>query len=274
MKVQYDGLSELSNRVTTLDALPIWGFFCVTVLVAYGCVEIGIFWSKRSKAAERNSEAALGSIVGATLALLAFMLAFTFQMAAARFDARRLLVVKDANAIGTCYLRAGYLEEPSKTKVRKVLKDYVALRLQPSAHIHDVDGLLLKIDALQNELWNETEVVATKHPNLPAYAIFITSVNDVIDTHAERVAAGLDARVPMPVWLVMFVVTVFAMVGTGYFCGSSGSRNSPESLLMMLAFSIVLMLVVDLDRPWEGSIATPQTPMLNLAKQLGVSQSR
>lgn len=252
-----------------MDLIPIWLFLILSAIIAGGFIQVGYYWSKNTKRANSSSDAAVGSIVGSTLALLAFMLAFTFQIASARFDARRVLVVKDANVIGTCYLRAGYLTEPHKATVRKILKDYVSLRVRANTRLQMCKDVLQSTDELQNKLWNEAEAIALAHPNLPSYALFISSVNDVIDTHAERVAAVIDARVPLSIWLVMFVVGALAMIGTGYFCGLSGRRNSPECVLLVLAFSLVFMLVVDLDRPWEGSIATPQTPMLKLARQIG-----
>ena len=236
-----------------------------------GCVEVGYCWSRERKESDSSSDAPVGAMVGSILALLAFMLAFTFGIASSRFDTRRLLVVDDANAIGTCYLRAGYLEEPHKTEVRAILKDYVAVRLHAHRNPQTSSDALTQSSDLQNKLWAETEAVAIAHPNLAAYSLFIASVNEVIDVYGKRLAAGLDARVPMSVWITLFIVAAIAMLGTGYFCGMNGRRHTPEALLLVLAFSLVLMIVVDLDRPWEGTIATPQTPMIRLAKQLGVS---
>jgi hypothetical protein len=68
-------------------------------------------------------------MVGATLGLLAFILAFTFGLAAARFDTRRQLLLDEANAIGTTYLRAGMLPERGQ-QVRDLLRHYVAARLE------------------------------------------------------------------------------------------------------------------------------------------------
>lgn len=253
-----------------MDSLPIWAFFFIAALSAAGFVEIGYFWSRRTAKVDSRDDAPVASMVGATLALLAFILAFSFQIASSRYDARRTLVVRDANAIGTCYLRAGYLEEPYKSNIRKILKEYIAVRLHVGTRLQTMQEALDKSITLQNQLWAETESLAKEHPNFPAYSLFIGSANDVIDIHGERVAAVLDARVPHSVWLATLIIAALAMIGTGYFCGMNGRRHSPEALLMVLAFSVVVVIVIDLDRPWEGTIATPQTPMINLAKQLGV----
>ena len=49
------------------------------------------------------------AISGALLGLLALLLGFTISMSLNRFEDRRQLVVHEANAIGTTYLRSGLL---------------------------------------------------------------------------------------------------------------------------------------------------------------------
>ena len=103
------------------DALPLWAFFIVTVLLALLCVEGGFRFGKHHrKAAPNDNEAAVGSMVGSTLSLLAFLLTFTFGIAAARFDDRRTLVLEEANAIGTTFSRADLLEEPFRDTIKNL----------------------------------------------------------------------------------------------------------------------------------------------------------
>ena len=63
---------------------------------------------QRAKAAE-GAVAGRGVIEGVVFALLGLLVAFTFSGAAARFDTRRQLIVEEANAIGTAYLRLDLL---------------------------------------------------------------------------------------------------------------------------------------------------------------------
>jgi hypothetical protein len=64
------------------------------------------------------------------LTLAAFVLALSFNQASARFDARRALVVKEANAVGTTWLRANQLEPMESKQFRQILTDYTAARLR------------------------------------------------------------------------------------------------------------------------------------------------
>ena len=89
-------------RITTLFYdLPMWAIYIVTVLVILLSAEAGYrVGNWRSRSGSREKEAPIGGLVGATLGLLAFLLAFTFSGAATRFDARRQMVLQEANALG------------------------------------------------------------------------------------------------------------------------------------------------------------------------------
>src|SRR5215469_16174147 len=113
-----------------LDALPLWGLFIAILLVVLLSVECGYRLGRyRRNRHEQEKETPVGTMVGATLGLLAFILAFTFGLAAARFDTRRQVLLDEANAIGTSYLRAGILPERGE-QIRGLLRDYVGARLE------------------------------------------------------------------------------------------------------------------------------------------------
>jgi|RhiMetdeSRZDD1v2_1073273.scaffolds.fasta_scaffold21094_2 hypothetical protein len=113
-----------------LDALPLWGLFLAILLLILLSVEGGYRLGKyRRSRSEEEKEAPVGAMVGVTLGLLAFMLAFTFGLADARFDTRRQVLLDEANAIGTTYLRAGMLPDRCED-IRTLLRDYVDVRLE------------------------------------------------------------------------------------------------------------------------------------------------
>ncbi|MCB0040839.1 MAG: hypothetical protein KDE23_14215, partial [Caldilinea sp.] len=93
-----------------MSSLPIWVTYVLTVAFALLAIECGYWlgrqWQRRYP---DEKESGVGALAGATLGLLAFLLALTMSMAVGRFDTRRQLVVEEANAIGTTFLRADYL---------------------------------------------------------------------------------------------------------------------------------------------------------------------
>ena len=141
-----------------IDALPLWALFIFILLVVLLSVEFGYRLGKyRRRRREEEKEAPLGTMVGAELGLLAFILAFTFGLAAARFDTRRQVLLDEANAIGTTYLRAGILPECGE-QIRGLLRDYVAVRLEAVQPGKLSEGIRRSED-IQQKVWTEAETV-------------------------------------------------------------------------------------------------------------------
>jgi hypothetical protein len=205
-------------------------------------------------------------IVGSILALMAFLLAIATSMAADRFDARRALVLQEANSIGTTVLRAEYLPDPYRTQLTSLLREYVPLRIAQGN-----DGLQEKLERsveLQNQMWTIAEKLARDQGDRPVVAIFIESLNDTIDLHESRVTAGLYSRVPPTIIWFLVAGVVFSVGMVGYNAGLTGRRSTISAVVLAVALSAVLVLVVDLDRPAGGLIRTNQQPLIDLRDSL------
>lgn len=251
-----------------LDSLPLWGLYVATVVIILLAVEGGQRLGKyRRQHPEQELEAPVSVMVGATLGLLAFILAFTFGLATSRFDIRRGFVVDEANAIGTAYLRAGLLSEPYRTEVRNLLREYVDVRLD-LVRPGKAEEAMHRSDELHGRLWSQAVAVGEKNPSSIVAGLFIGSLNEVIDLHAKRVNLGLRTRVPGTIWAALYFVAILATGAVGYHAGLTGTRRSLAVLALVLAFSAVMMLIVDLDRPLEGGLKVSQQAMIDLRNSL------
>jgi hypothetical protein len=242
-----------------LELFPIWVTGLFTLLLCLASFEIGFRLRRRSAAEE---ESALGTLVGAGLGLLAFFLAFTFGIAAARFDQRRQLVLQEANAIGTAYLRTELVPEPHSSELRKILREYTADRIE-AVKTGNVEAALSRAAEAHRRLWNEVTALGQADPHSIVAGLLIESLNEVIDLHEMRVAIALRARIPGRVWDVLFLLTVIAMLTAGYHFAASRPNRSPAVLLTALAFSSVILVVADLDRPGEGSLRVSQQALID-----------
>ena len=248
---------------TTLDALPLWGLFIVILLVVLISVEFGYRLGRyRRRGSEQEKEAPVGTMVGATLGLLAFILAFTFGLAAARFDTRRQVVLDEANAIGTTYLRAGILPERGE-EIRALLRNYVDTRLKAIRSGNIAQGIRQSED-IQYKVWTEAEAVGKQNPDSIVVGLFVQSLNEVIDLHAKRLMVALRSRIPPPIWLALYLVAILSMAAMGYSQGLTSTRRSPATLALIVAFSVVMLLIVDLDRPGDGVLRVSQQSMTDL----------
>ncbi len=206
-----------------------------------------------------------GTALGAMFALVGFLLAFTFAMAGSQYDARRQLVLEDANAIGTTYQRAAQLPEPHRSKIRGWLREYVADR-----HVVDVgtvDEFAARSKQLQERLWAETTVVAQGHPT-PIVALFIQSLNEMIDLHNKRINVTLWTRIPPIIFATLAFLSVLVMALIGFLLGLTGRRHAFSTSLLVVTYATVFLMVIDMDRPQQGLFRVSQQPMIDLRENM------
>jgi hypothetical protein len=252
-----------------LDGIPVVGVFVAFVAISLVVYEtgyrLGRWWQRRTP---DHKEGPTGMLVGSLLGLLAFLLAVTMSMASDRFDTRRALVLEETNSIGTTYLRAGFLDEPVAGDVKKLLREYVPLRVTVNDRTQYLANQQASI-AILNQIWKQAEVVARAHPESQTVSLFIQTLNDTIDLQTTRATAVILARVPETILILLFLGEVLAMGIVGYSAGLTGSRGLVAALMLVLAFSAVLTLLVDLDRPRDGFLQVNQQPLITLSEQLG-----
>ena len=120
--------------VQPLDSVPVLVFFALFALMTLACYEGGFRVGRwvQDRTADVVEEGPNGVLVGSIVALMAFLLAITTGMASDRFDARRMTVIEEANAIQTAYLRAGYIAEPGSSEARALLE---AVRAAPDREL-------------------------------------------------------------------------------------------------------------------------------------------
>ncbi len=231
--------------------------------------EVGFRAGRRHGRRVADKEPQVGTIQGATLGLLALLLGFSFAMAQSRYDARRALVLDEANAIRTAYLRAQLLPKPEAQEVADALRRYVDVRLRRLGEHVDEPALrevLKESERLHDYLWARA-VRATQQDPRPVTNLFITALNEVINLHSKRVAAFRN-HVPESVFLLLYFVATVAMGVTGYVAGLGGHRNFWPSTTTAVLIAVVIVVVMDLDRPRRGFIRVSQQSMIDLRDSL------
>lgn len=259
-----------------LDFIPIWILFPGTVLIVMLSLEMGYHLGHRSRRKSNDEkEAPISAIVGSMLGLVAFMMAFTFGIVSGRYDARKSLVREEANHIGTTYLRADFLPEPDRAETKALLKEYVTDRLTTVAKLRSgqltadaIASALARSGRTHNRLWEMAVANARKDMNSEVGALYVDSLNGLIDVHAMRVAVALETRLPEGIWYTFGGLTILGMVGVGYQMGISGSKRSIVQPILAVAFSLVIALIASLDRPHSSYIRVSQQPFVDLLNSM------
>jgi hypothetical protein len=257
-----------------LEDLPLWGLLLVAAMLLGLALEIGYRSGRwRHAQAPGEKEQPVGAMVASILGLLALVLAFTFSLAASRFDARRQTLLAEANAIGTTYLRSRLLPEPQRSEIARLLREYVEVRIR-AINEGNLDEALARSEVLHELIWLQTTGVAEKDTASIITGVFIQSLNDLIDLHAERVQVGLRSRIPLVIWAGLFGLAMLSMAAVGYQSGICATSRSPAMPGLVLAFAIVLAIIADLDRPREGFLQVSQQAMVDLQKSMEATQSQ
>lgn len=211
------------------------------------------------------------AMVASILGLLALVLGFTFNLAASRFDARRQVVLEEANAIGTAYLRTSLLPSPQKAETARLLREYVEVRLKAVESGNIAEGIT-NSEALHEQLWAQANAAAQVDSSSIMTGLFIQSLNDVIDMHAKRILVGARSRIPLVIWVCVYGLSALGMMAVGYECGLAATRRSPAMVGLVLTFGVVLFLITDLDRGHQGLLRVGQDALLDLQRSMQAQQ--
>jgi hypothetical protein len=244
------------------------GFMVVLFVVLPGSCQLG-YWVGR-RVARRTDESARSHAVAwqtALLGLAALLIGFTFSMAQARYDARKQIVLGEANAIGTTYLRTHLLDDARGEELRALLRRYVDARLAFAEAGTDrgrIEELLRRSAALGDQIWARVSA-AGRADRTPTTALLVQSTNEMLDAGEAHLAA-LENPLPATVFLVLLLATAVAMGAVGYECGLEGRMHALGMLVAPVLLALVIALVFDLAHPRLGIIRI-HDPILTRLKQ-------
>jgi hypothetical protein len=180
---------------------------------------------------------------GAVFALYGLLLAFTFSGAPERFDARRNLIVIEANAISTAWLRLDLLPAESQPALREQFRQYVDSRLEVYRKLPDIDAAAAAFSRgkkLQLEIW-AAAVAATplpgSHPD--AAKLLLPALNEMIDVTTTR-SMTAQLHPPLSIFALLFLLALVCSLLAGY--GMAGDKE--RSWLHITAFVGITVLTV------------------------------
>lgn len=251
-----------------LDLAPLWLLHLTVALLLGAAIEAGFRYGVARHAHNpEEREQPVFAVVASILGLLALMLSFTFHFAATKFEGRRQAVVAEANAIGTTYLRSRMLPEAQRGPTGKLLAEYVGVRIEASK-AESIADALKRSGELHEELWKLATAAAEETKSPVITGLYIQSLNELIDLHEERVQAALRSRIPLVLWGALISLSIVGVGAVGYESGLAKSCRSPVMAVLVLAFTVVIALIADLDRGHEGLIRVTQAALVDTQQMI------
>ena len=260
-----------------LSNLSIVATGIVTLAVLLVAALIGQFiqraQARRSRSEARESDPSVaqeGYLLSSALGLLGLLLAFSFSMVINRYETRRELVTKEANAIGTSYLRAQMLDEPHRSRLTGLLVAYTDNRIK-LATAEDQSAYLATNDRLLTQIWAAVSAAresALKHGLTPS---LLQTYNEVIDLDTERKLAW-ELRVPKEVMLLLLVFLAVTAGVVGH--QVDGPRGKRAALMLFVLLALSVAVITDINRPMSGSARESQKAMEMLLASLKAQPPR
>jgi hypothetical protein len=227
------------------------GFF----LVMLGFLEAGRRLGARQVA--RDGEGAKSSTVDAAVfGLMGLLIAFTFSGAAGRFDARRQLVVQEANDIGTAWLRLDLLPASEQSSLREKFRQYVASRLAVYRRLPDIQAArteLARSTALQSDIWTQAVSACKESTTTPAAAMLLPALNQMFDIATARTMAA-QMHPPALIYAMLFLVMLAGSSLAGYGMATAKARNWFHILVFLTVNVLAIYIILDFEFPRFGLI--------------------
>jgi hypothetical protein len=209
---------------------------------------------------ERDPEGArvgIGAVDGAVFALLGLLIAFTFSGAATRFDARRNLIIDEANAIATAYLRLDLLPTAAQSALREQLGRYLDARLaiyQKESDPAASEAAHAEANRLQTEIWNAAVAAAHAQGVSPAAPmLLLPALNDMFDVAARRTDMN-RMHPPVAIYAMLYGLALASALFAGYGMGGAKSRSWLHMIGFALVMAVATYVILDLEYPRVGFI--------------------
>ena len=227
--------------------------FVAMMLAALGGHRLSL---RRAARVPTDNAVGAGAIDAAALGLLGLLLAFWFNVAATHLDLRRSLIVEEANAIGTAWLRLDLLPAEARLASRELFRAYVdgrlALTSGPNVERHGT-SLESQIDDLRTAIWATSVSAAPACESQQAAMLLLGSLNEMFDA-GTRHDASFNAHTPTAIVVLLAVVAIVATVLVGYDLGRSKRFEWFHATLFAGVIASTIWVIYDLEMPRYGLI--------------------
>ena len=243
----------MENIIEQVEAWLIPAGFAVAMSGGWA---LGRLWGRRFSG--ETGEDPGTKFIDASTALLGLLLAFTFAIALGRYDQRRLAVVAESNAIGDFYTCASLLQEPFRSRLQDVIRDYAQEQLDtPHETLIGADEKRATQQsrekfARMTDITNEVIAAGT-----PIALSLTTDLNNVTSSNASRLAVYQE-RLPWSIVFLLFLASVVPAFLVGEKQSASQKVHASGTISFIVLVTLVVFVILDLNQPHSGIIKVSQ----------------
>lgn len=216
------------------------------------CLEIGYRLGVRRVRTTANAHEGFGAIEGAVFGLFGLLLSLSFFGAASRLDARRQLMIREANAIADAYMRVDLLPSAEQPEVRHLFREYLDVRLG-IAQMPDeasAESEMRHAAKLQQAIWSRA--VSANNEGVPGATLLLAAVNQMVGIEEEQ-AIAVRTHLPLLVFSLLAATALLSALVAG-FGMARGARNWLSVFVYASIVTLTLYVMVDMEFPRSGLI--------------------
>jgi len=230
---------------------------------------LGVLVNQRWRQPQADETSGESYVLSGAFGLLALLMAFAFSLAIGRYETRRLLVVEEANAIGTMSTRLALLDENQRRPLAETLARYAKARAEAGLAADDRawQAAHLQTSRECGQFGDALFAALRAMPPDTRGPVLVQAYNAMCDITTARHAAR-RARLPAE---VLFLLAFYCCAGAGmlgFTSGKADQRTLTSSVLFFALLAAAFITILDLDSPRSGAIIVSQEELEAVAKGL------
>ena len=232
-------------------------FAGMSLVVLVGMVGFQLLgrWYAARRAPNERPGSGTSAIEASVFALLGLLVAFSFSGSETRLQIRRDLIVKEADAIGTAYLRLDLLPEADRPALKEEFRQYVGARIHYYQELLDRSGARAdraRSDELQRRIWTGS-LRAASRGDAPVRLLLVPALNEMFDVTTQR-----DAALRMHIPIVIFFFLCLLSFTCAFLAGVDMAPPEALSLFHVFAFAAAMALtsyvILNIEFPRAGFV--------------------
>jgi hypothetical protein len=223
--------------------------------------ELGFWLGSRVHSGDDKFDRQVALVRTSTAALVAFLVGFAFSGASSRYFDRLDMIVEEANALDTAYLRADTIAEPQRSELKAALKEYTSdlVQMLSGERRDQIEPLLAKVHGLHERMWRSA--VKGTQGNAELMNVVLPPLNHVIDLHTAHLALA-RRHLPLPIMAVLLAAAAIGVGLMGFGNGRVGRRFTLIDSVYGVVLAIALWMTIDLDYAGIGIIKVINRPVV------------
>lgn len=226
----------------------------IGLLIVFGTGRyIGVQWLPASESEQTSS----GLLDGAIFGLLGLLIAFTFAGATSRFDHRKEMVIQEANAIGTAYLRLDLLSVETQPALRTLFRQYLDARLEIYQRLPDLkasEAAWVRANALQGEIWSAAVKACEATGSVPTTNLLLTALNEMFDIATQRTVVAWEMHPPTIIYVMLFSLALISAGLAGYTTAGTPRHSLTHMVVFAAIIASTVYVILDIEYPRLGLI--------------------